>query len=363
MITAKAYINLSALINNLRIIKKQSSESKIIAVVKANAYGHGVLNVAATIEDYVECFAVARLEEALFLRKNNISKPILILGGLFNEEDLIQIANNDFQIVLHSFELLKKIENLNIVSPLKCWLKLDTGMHRLGVLPEEVNLFYDRIKKCRNIDKHLGLISHLCVADDCQYDAFTLNQISIFNNFKDKYPELSTALANSAAIFSYPSSHTEWVRPGITLYGVSPYTDKRAEELGLKPVMTFKSKIIAIRKLSKGDKLGYGLAFESKTETYIGIIGVGYGDGYPRQAPNGTPILINGRLVPSVGHVCMDMMFVDLGIDSQDKIGDEVTLWGKGLPIEVISQKVGTIPYELLLRLTNRVEMIYIAED
>lgn len=360
MQTVNVYIDLNAIIHNIKVIKKQVGASKIIAVVKANAYGHGVLEVAKVLYDYVDGFAVARLDEALYLKKNICNKTILILGGLFDNQDLLTISRNSIHIVLHNYELFNKIEKLSLPIPIHCWLKLDTGMHRLGISPNQAEQFYDTISECNNIAKPIGLLSHLCVADTNEESEFTLMQISKFKNFKFKHPELVEALANSAGIFAWNNAVTEWVRPGIVLYGISPFEDKTGEDLGLKPVMTLKSKIIAIQKVAKGEGVGYGLSFKAKEDTYIGIVGIGYGDGYPRQMPNGTPVLINNRTVYTAGHVCMDMMFVDLGLNCKDKIGDEVILWGKGLPVETIAKKIGTIPYELVLRLTSRVNYIYI---
>ena len=360
MQTVNAYIDLRAIIHNIKVIKKHAESSKIIAVVKANAYGHGVSEVAEVLNDYVDGFAVARLDEALYLKKFIDNKTILILGGLFDNDDLLTISRNDINIVLHNYELLRKIEKLTLPTPIKCWLKLDTGMHRLGVSLDQADQFYNNIIKCNNIAHPIGLLSHLCVADNNNDSEFTLMQISKFKNFKYKHPELKEALANSAGVFAWRNAITEWVRPGIVLYGISPFDNKTGKDLGLKPVMTLKSNIIAIQKVSKGEGIGYGLSYRANEDTYVGIIGIGYGDGYPRQMPNGTPVLINNRTVYTAGHVCMDMMFVDLGINCKDQVGDEVILWGDKLPVETIAKKVGTIPYELVLRLTSRVQFTYI---
>ncbi len=359
MQSVKAVIDLGALIHNVEVIRSHLGGSRIVAVVKANAYGHGLVQTARTLQDHVEAFAVARIEEALALRSAGIVKPVILLEGFFNEDDIPVIAASNFEVALHSFELLEQLERASIAVPVRCWLKLDTGMHRLGVSPEEAEEFYRRMRNCANVARPMGLISHLCTADEPDKDDYTRMQIGIFRKFAAEHPDLRTALANSAGIFSWQESHTDWVRPGIVLYGASPYADRTGEDLGLKPVMTLSSNIIALRKLKKGDKLGYGISYEAPRDTVIAVVAMGYGDGYPRQTPNGTEVLVNGRIARTAGHVCMDMMFVDLGPDPKDKIGDEVILWGRGLPVEKIAARVGTIPYELLLKLTSRVDFVY----
>lgn len=357
MQSVRAEISLNALEHNFKVIKSKVPHAKIVAVVKANAYGHGLVQVAKKLKD-ADAYAVARIEEGLALRSAGITKPIILLEGFFNKEDVPVLLANNFTVAVHSLELLEQIEQADLPAPIQAWLKLNTGMQRLGVNPDEADQFYARMEQCSNIAKPIGVISHLCCADEPAKDQYTQMQIDIFNDFAKRH-QCPTCLANSAGIFSWPSSHTDWVRPGIILYGISPYEDQTGLDLGLKPVMTLKSNLIAIRKLKKGDHVGYGCYYEAPYDTTLGIIAMGYGDGYPRQMPNGTPVLINNRMVGTAGHVCMDMMFVDLGPDSTDKIGDEVILWGEGLPVEKISSRIGTIPYELVLKLTNRVDFIY----
>lgn len=352
-----ASIDREALRYNFRVIKSHVPESKIIAVVKANAYGHGLLEVAKTLSD-ADAYAVARIEEALELRSGGIVKPIILLEGLFNPEDVQVVSASNLETAVGSWEQLEWIEKAHLQSPVKVWMALNTGMHRLGLNEDEAEEFYSRLMKSENVVKPIGLISHLSCADDLSSD-YTKKQIEVFRRFASAH-ECHTALANSAGILSWPESHTDYVRPGIILYGVSPYDGKTGEDLGLKPVMTLKSNLIAVRKVRKGDKVGYGATWTASRDTRLGIVAMGYGDGYPRQAPNGTPVLINGRIAGTAGHVCMDMMAIDLGPDSTDRVGDEVILWGRGLPVEKISELVGTIPYELILRLTDRVVKEYV---
>ena len=356
MKAATAEINTQALKNNIDIIKTYVPGSKIVAVVKANAYGHGLYQVASALYEKVDAFAVARLDEALNLREQGIKKPIILLEGFFNEEDLPFIARSEIYTAVHDMEQLEAIERAKVEKPLHCWLKIDIGMHRLGADPQDVLKMKERLEECPNVLKPIGLISHLSVADTPAETEYNIAQINYFRETA-KHFSGDLCLSNSAGILAWPDSHTSWVRPGIIMYGISPFDDKVGADFGLEPVMTLKSSVIAIRKVKKGAKVGYGAAWTAPYDTTIGIVATGYGDGYPRVAPNGTPVLINGRYVPTAGHVCMDMLFVDLGIDSQDKIGDEAILWGKGLPVEKIAKMCGTIPYELVCRVMPRVRV------
>lgn len=356
MKSVTAVINHHALISNLDKIKSLVPNSKIVAVVKANAYGHGLINVAQSIEPKVDAFAIARLPEAMELRGAGITKPVILLEGFLNAEDVIVIAEQGFYTAVHDQEQIDAIESAPINKPINAWLKIDIGMHRLGASREEVFLMKERLDNSNKVVHPIGLISHLSVADTPEESSYNQEQIEYFFNIaKDFSGDL--CLANSAGIISCPQARTDYVRPGIIMYGISPYADKTGEDLGLTPVMTLKSSLIATRKIKKGARVGYGAAWTAPQDTILGIVAAGYGDGYPRSMPNGSPVLINGRLVPTAGHVCMDMLFVDLGSDSQDKIGDEVILWGEGLPVERIASLCNTIPYELVCRIMPRVNL------
>lgn len=356
MKSVTAVINHQALIANLDKIKSLVPNSKIVAVVKANAYGHGLINVAQNIEPKVDAFAVARLPEAMELRSAGITKPVILLEGFLNAEDVIVIAEQGFYTAVHDQEQIDAIESAPINKPINAWLKIDIGMHRLGAGKDEVSKMKQRLESSNKIVQPIGLISHLSVADTPSQSDYNQEQIDYFFSIaKDFTGDL--CLANSAGIISWPQARTDYVRPGIIMYGISPYSDKTGEDLGLTPVMTLKSSLIAIRKIKKGARVGYGAAWTAPEDTTLGIVAAGYGDGYPRSMPNGSPVLINGRLVPTAGHVCMDMLFVDLGADAQDKIGDEVILWGEGLPVEHIANLCNTIPYELVCRIMPRVNL------
>ncbi|WP_174674050.1 alanine racemase [Pasteurella oralis] len=354
---ATAKISSVALKHNIQTIKQKAPNSKIIAVVKANAYGHGVVFVSSAVEDMVDCFGVARLEEALSLRSNGITKPILLLEGFFCDKDLPVIAINNIQTVVHNVEQLRALQAAKVPTPIKVWLKIDTGMHRLGVDLDQVDDFYHTLKSSPNVDPDICFISHFSRADelDCDYTSMQLSRF--LHCTKDKNGQRS--IAASGGILFWSESHLDWIRPGIIMYGISP-VNIPAQEYDLTPVMMLTSSLIAIKNHKEGEPVGYGGVWVSDKETKIGVVAIGYGDGYPRDVPTGTPVYLNGRRVPIVGKVSMDMLTVDLGQESQDSVGDEVILWGKELPIEEIAKISGVISYELITKLTPRVLTEYV---
>jgi alanine racemase len=364
--TATAVINLSALKHNLAQIKALAPTAKVLAVLKANGYGHGLERIAQALfseqsEDSkngdssvkADAIAVARIDEALALRSAGITQPIVLLEGFFNSKDLAILAANNLQTVIHNQQQLDAILSAKLSSPLKVWLKIDTGMHRLGIAPKEFSLFYQKLTTSNNVQKGIILMSHLGCADDKASES-TVAQISLFESITQGYEEERT-LANSAGICAWPTSHYEWIRPGLLLYGISPLPFEKVVKI--QPVMTLKSSLIAVRGLAAGESVGYGNAWQSKEKTLIGVVAIGYGDGYPRHAENGTPVLVNGRRVPLIGRVSMDMITVDLGINAKEQVGDVVTLWGEQLSVAEIAQCATTIPYELLCNITRRVQI------
>ncbi|MBE3932702.1 alanine racemase [Vibrio parahaemolyticus] len=356
MKAAKACIDLSALKHNLQRVKAQAPESKVMAVVKANGYGHGLRHVAKHA-NHADAFGVARIEEALQLRACGVVKPILLLEGFYSPGDLPVLVTNNIQTVVHCEEQLIALEQADLETPVVVWLKIDSGMHRLGVRPEQYDEFISRLKTCPNVAKPLRYMSHFGCADELD-SSITPQQIELFMSLTSGC-QGERSLAASAGLLAWPQSQLEWVRPGIIMYGVSPFSDKTAHDLGYQPVMTLKSHLIAVREVKKGESVGYGGIWTSERDTKVGVIAVGYGDGYPRSAPNGTPVWVNGRTVPIAGRVSMDMLTVDLGPDATDKVSDEAILWGKELPVEEVANHIGTIAYELVTKLTPRVEMEY----
>lgn len=363
--TATACINEQALQHNFNVIKQKAPNANVLAVLKANAYGHGLAHIAKKLVN-ADAFGVARIDEALALRVAGVVKPIVLLEGFFCQQELEIILVNNLEVVIHNSKQLKAICNGKLNKPIKVWLKIDTGMHRLGILPNEFEHFYQQLKANSNVQNDIIIMSHLACADDIE-SPVTQQQLNSFlalssideNYNKDINKRISRSMANSAGICAWPQSHFDWVRPGIMLYGVSPLLGQSAEQLNLKPVMTLQSSLIAVRDITAGDTVGYGASWKSEQATTIGTVAIGYGDGYPRHAENGTSVLINGRIVPLVGRVSMDMITVDLGNSSTDKIGDVVTLWGEGLPIEHIAQSASTIAYELLCNITQRVKITF----
>lgn len=351
--TATAVIDLDALSNNYHLIRSLSPNAKVLAVLKANAYGHG-LELIANALPHADAFGVARIDEALALRAAGIVKPIVLLEGFFAEEDIDTLAANNLQTIVHNEQQLAAIVNANLDTPIKVWLKIDTGMHRLGINPEQLTAFHQALSQSKNVQQPLVLMSHLGCADDKANPA-TTKQIALFDELSANFL-LEKSLANSAGVLQWPESHYQWIRPGLLLYGVSPLAANVHIE-GIAPVMTLQSSLISVRKIAAGETVGYGGTWVSKHATTIGVIAIGYGDGYPRHAPNGTPVLVNGRRVPLIGRVSMDMISVDLGMLSTDQVGDIATLWGKGLAVEEVAVFATTIPYELLCNITRRVHI------
>lgn len=359
----KASINLAALAANLERVKELAPNSRIISVIKADAYGHGVLPAAKALinSDY---FAVARLDEALYLRQQGIDKGIILLEGVYAIDDYRQCIEQRLIPLIHcleQFQWLLAFSAKHRHDKLDYWLKLDTGMHRLGLSENELEQILETFAKAEFDWLPVGVMSHFACADEFINSA-NRKQLTQFNKLCKKLPDTEKSMANSAAILAISEAHFDWVRPGIMLYGVTPFEASKPARTGLdeqlKPVMTLSSELIAIKKLTQGDCIGYGSTWCCPEDMTIGVVAIGYGDGYPRHAPSGTPVLIHGREVPLIGRVSMDMITVDLRSVAAS-IGDRVILWGDGLPIEYVSQKAETIAYELLCQITQRVYFEY----
>lgn len=329
MKAATAVIDRRALRHNLQQVRRMAPQSRLIAVVKANAYGHGLLEIAHTLQD-ADCYGVARISEALMLRSGGIVKPILLLEGFFAAEDLPILVANRIETAVRGIEQLEALEAASLPAPINVWMKLDTGMHRLGVRPEHADAFYQRLSACRNVVQPVNIMSHFSRADEPEVDT-TRQQLRCFDAFVADKPG-KQSIAASGGILLWPEAHRDWVRPGIILYGASPLDQPHASHFGLQPAMALKSSLIAVREHKAGEPVGYGGTWVSERDTRLGVVAIGYGDGYPRSAPSGTPMWINGREVGIAGRVSMDMISVDLGPDANDKVGDEVLLWGQNCP-------------------------------
>jgi alanine racemase len=338
--------------HNLVRVRELAPGSRVWAVIKANGYGHGMGRVARGLAG-ADGFAVARIEEALHLRELGIRKPLLILEGVFSTADARAAIQADCQLTVHHPFQIDLLEVLHMPPSVVVWLKVDTGMHRLGVRAERLAELGQRLQACPVV-RELNLLTHLANADD-RRDDMTKRQTALYDSlplagFKQH------SLANSAGLIAHPPTRRDWVRPGIMLYGVSPFLDSHGGEEALQPVMTFHARVIAVNRCLAGERIGYGGTYLCPEDMPVAVIGAGYGDGYPRHAGSGTPVLIRGRCLPLAGRVSMDMLTVDARQLPDLQIGEAVTLWGRGLPVEEIAQAAGTIGYELLCGITGRVE-------
>lgn len=356
-----AIIDLKALRENFYLAQQLAPNSKSMPMVKANAYGHGMIEVANALADSAPAFGVACIEEALALRKANIKQPILLLEGPHSADEIGIAAKHGFWLMLENHNQLQAILSAHLSNPISVWLKLDTGMHRLGFKPEDLQHIYKQLSDSANVADDIVLATHFACADDLESD-FTDRQLQCFNSAIDTldFPA-PTSLANSAAILGWPSIEDNWQRPGYMLYGASPFSKPQKNADQLQQVMHFQSAVISIRNISAGESVGYTANWTAQRNSIIATVAVGYGDGYPRHAPNGTPVLIDGVRCPLVGRVSMDMITVDItDLNTDIKIGTDVTLWGPALSVTEVSMHCGTIGYELLTRMPARVPRIYI---
>jgi alanine racemase len=358
---AYAVLNLEAVQHNAHQVRHYAPDAKIMAVIKANGYGHGLLRIAEALQN-ADAFAVARVDEGIRLRKAGLKNRIAVLEGFSCADELDELLNYQLDAVVHSFTQLEIFEarpvpqRINEQGKIAVWLKLDTGMNRLGFKEKDFSAAYQRLNSCSLIKQSISLMTHLANADD-KTDDRTLKQISLFNDTVALFPG-QRSIANSAGILGWKESLTDWVRPGVMLYGISPFPDTTGEQLGLKPIMGLHSRLIAVKPIEKGDRVGYGGIWTCEKATTLGIVAIGYGDGYPRYAKFGTPVLVNGKRVRLVGRVSMDMITVDLAAQPSAKPGDPVTLWGEGLAVEEIAQCADTIPYTLVCGITSRVQIV-----
>ena len=355
-LTAHALIDLAAAARNARRIRATTPDTRIMAVIKANGYGHGMVRMARALADDVDGFAVARTAEGLSLREAGISRPIAVLQGFINRDELLAHAAATLEPVIHSPWQVDLLGQSALPRPLRVWLKLDTGMHRLGLLPDEFQPCLDTLSALPHVVKPVPVMTHFANSDE-RDDPYTDTQLAIF---RARVTGLTheTSAANSAGILGWKPAGMQWVRPGITLYGVSPFAGRSGPEEGLEPVMTLRSRLISVKTVEAGARVGYGSGWVCRRQTRLGIAAIGYGDGYPRHAASGTPVLIRGQRLPLAGRVSMDMITIDVTDCPAARTGDEVTLWGRGLPVEDIAACADTIPYELLCGITARVNMI-----
>lgn len=357
----KAYINLEALRHNLQVAKLTASNSKVLAVIKADGYGHGIARVAHSLSS-ADGFAVASIDEALLLRQQGFLHRILLLEGVFCQGELGQVYQHRLDVVIHSRHQLEWLLSAQFKSKLNVWVKVDSGMHRLGFNLDDVEWVVDQLQQSIQ-PFQIHLMSHLASADVSE--AFTQRQITAFNRVAAQFNH-PKSLANSAGLLGFEATHYDWVRPGIMLYGAGQVALESPSSMfktKLKPVMTLVSEVISLKWVEKGQTVGYGQTWQACQDSYIAVIAVGYGDGYPRHAQNGTPVLINGHRQCLVGRVSMDMICVDVTeLASSIRIGDVAVLWGDDrLTVDEVAECSGTIGYELLCGVTPRVPRIEVS--
>lgn len=353
----QARIDLNAVRHNYLVAKQRAaapdSAAKAWAVVKADAYGHGLLRVASALREFADGFALLEIEAAVALREAGFRQPILLLEGFFEPVDLPVCAEYGLTVAVHRIEQLHMIQAAALPVPLPIYIKLNTGMNRLGFTHEQIPALRQQLARNTAVDP-AALMMHFAEADSERGIEWQLER---FRRMTYGW-RLPVCMANSAAILRYPLTAHDWVRPGIMLYGASPFAETSAENLGLQPVMTLSSRILAVQEIQPGERVGYGGTFEASRPSRIGIVACGYADGYPRHAPSGTPILVNGRRTTTVGRVSMDMLACDLTDIPEAGVDSPVVLWGEGMPADEVAAAAGTISYELFCALARRVPIV-----
>jgi alanine racemase len=348
----RAEISVAALQSNLARVRAEAPHSRVLAVVKADAYGHGGVAVARALAG-ADGFGVARIEEALQLRAAGIAAPLLLMEGVVTAEQLLEAARHDLQLVVHEPSQLALLEHAPAGPGFVVWLKIDTGMNRLGFRAGDFPAALARLKAWGPRVRELRFMTHFASADEPQ-GGDAPEQVARFEQVTAGHPQ-ARSLAGSAGIFALPRSHADWVRPGICLYGVSPFAGRDGADLGLQPVMRLVSTVIAVRDVPMGEGVGYSAQWRASRASRIAILAAGYADGLMRLLPNGTPVLVNGARAGLVGRVSMDMIAVDVTALPGVKVGDEAVLWGAELPVEQMAAAAGTNGYELLCAVSARV--------
>jgi alanine racemase len=353
----RASISAAAFAHNLGVARRHAGGARIWAVVKANAYGHGLLRAAKAMAD-ADGYALLDFVEALRLRSAGIEAPILMLEGCFGPEDLELAARHRLTLVVHSMAQVEWLQKATLQGRLEVYLKVNSGMNRLGFTVDNLRLAWNALRDLPAVAS-ITLMTHFADADGDSGVAAQLHWFDELTHPLSEAAPVPRSLANSAALLRFPEeTRADWVRPGIMLYGCSPFGFKSAEDIGLRPAMTLQSQLIAVQHLEAGEFVGYGLTYQAGQEMTIGIVACGYADGYPRHAPTGTPVLVAGQRTGTVGRVSMDMLCVDISDISEACVGTPVTLWGEGLPCDEVASAAGTVSYELLCALAPRVPVV-----
>jgi alanine racemase len=355
----RAQVSAAALRGNLARVREVAAGRRVMAIIKANAYGHGLVATAKCLSG-ADAFGVARMEEAVALRDAGIQSPIVLLEGVFTAEQLTLAAQLKFEVVVHETHQLALLEAAPAAPPLVAWLKVDTGMNRLGFRPQQFESALARLTALPGVVGEIRVLTHFACADE-RDSPMTGEQIARFAQLTGGKLAggrgLVTSLANSAAVFSQPAAHGDWVRPGLALYGVAPFAGETGAALGLVPAMRLASTVISLRDVPRGETVGYGAAWRASRDSRVAIVAAGYGDGLLRSLAGGSPVLINGQAFPLAGRVSMDMIGVDVTAarGAAIAVGDQAVLWGPELPVEQVAQNAATIPYELLCAISQRV--------
>jgi alanine racemase len=348
-----AQVNLAALRANVARARERVADAQVLAVVKAGAYGHGLQRVLPALSD-ADGLALLELNAAVMLREQHYARRILLLEGFFEAQELPEIAARRLAVVVHHLEQIKMLEDAaSLARPIEVYVKINTGMNRLGFRPADAHAIVDRLSRASSVAV-LRLLTHLARADE---EEGLRTQLDLFEEACTGLP-YPRSIANSAGVIRYREVGGEYVRPGIMLFGSSPFPYETAEMLGLKPVMTLKSALIGVQDLKPNESVGYGGSYTAARAVRIGVVACGYADGYPRHAPNGTPVLVCGKKVRTAGRVSMDMLTVDLTDVPEATIGSPVVLWGEGLSVDDVAAAASTVGYQLLCGVAPRVPFV-----
>ncbi|WP_290583981.1 alanine racemase [Ketobacter sp.] len=353
----RAVIDLAAMRHNMERVRRHAPHSKVLGVVKADAYGHGLLPVARALAPSSDALGVATFEEGMALKRADLQRPVLLMEGVFNPEQLQAAAEYGLSLVVHQPWQLSMLLEARLPQPVTVWLKVDTGMHRLGMAEHGCALFWQQLQASDNV-REVVLMSHLACADEPEHP-LNQQQGERFQHLKAAVAARQASLANSAALLDRADFQHEWVRPGLMLYGASPFAGRSAAELGLLPAMHLQSRIISRSMVAAGESVGYGATWTATRATDVAVVAIGYGDGYPRHLGLQAQVLIQGQRCPVVGRVSMDMITVDVSALPGAGPNTPVTLWGPGLPVEDVARWANTVNYELLCQVTGRVERHY----
>lgn len=356
-----ATIHLDALRHNLDVVRRLAPRSRAMAVVKADAYGHGLERSALALRR-AEAFAVAAIADIERIRAAGLTQPVLLLPGIDASEDVARMRQLGADSVIHGHHQIDMLEQAAPGAPIRCWLKVDSGMHRLGFPPGQVRAAHARLASLAAVAEEIALMSHFASSDEFEdagsaNSAHTRRQVQVFDEATAGLPG-PRSLSNTCAVLGWPDAHRDWVRPGGALYGLSVVRGRPGPAFGLRPAMTLSTRLLAVNRIARGEPLGYSATWTCPEDMPVGVAAVGYADGYPRHAAPGTPVLVNGRPASVVGRVSMDLTLIDLRGQPQARAGDPVTLWGEGLPADTVAESADTIGYQLTCGITRRVRVL-----